>query len=74
MVLNRSVKRGQVIIYAQTTNYEVRVYELDFYGGINSTRLMTKVPSVGGIAPAYLYNTDVTALENVKSQEGALLS
>lgn len=74
MVLNRSVKRGQVIIYAQTAVNEVRVYELDFYGGHNSTRLMTKIPSVGGIVPAFLYTTDSAVLEELKNQEGTLLS
>ena len=74
MVLNRSVKRGQVIIYAKTTSNEVRVYELDFYGGHNSTRLMTKVSNVGGIVPAALYTPETFALEEVKAKEGALLS
>ena len=74
VVLNRSVKRGQVIIYAETADHEVRVYELDFYGGHNATRLMTKVSNVGGIAPAFLYTPDALILEEAKIQEGALLS
>lgn len=74
MVLNKSVKRGQVIIYSQTESKEVRVYELDFYGGLNSTRLMTKIPKAGGISPAFLYTTDANILERGKAQEGSLLS
>lgn len=74
VVLNRSVKRGQTIVYAETADHEVRVYELDFYGGHNATRLMTKVSNVGGIAPAFLYNPDVFSLEETNTQEGALLS
>ena len=74
VVLNRSVRRGQTIIYAETADHEVRVYELDFYGGHNATKFMTKVSNVGGIAPAFLYNSDAFILEEVKSQDGALLS
>ena len=62
MVLNRSVRRGQVIIYAETLDHEVRVYELDFYGGHNAARLMTKVSNVGGIAPATLFSSDAFVL------------
>ena len=74
MVLNRSVKRGQVIIYAQTATKEDRVYELDFYGGHNSTRLMTKVPNAGGISPSFLYTLDSDTLERGKAQDSNLLS
>ena len=74
MVLNRSVRRGQVVIYAETADHEVRVYELDFYGGHNATRLMTKVSNVGGIAPACLYLSDAFCLEDAKTQDGAILS
>jgi hypothetical protein len=58
VVLNRSVKRGQVVVYAKISSKEVRVYEVDFYGGHNATRLMTKVNNIGGMTPAKLYTYD----------------
>ena len=72
--MNKSVRRGQVIIYAETANHEVKVYELDFYEGHNPTRLLGKISNTGGIAPASLYPSDAFVLEDFKNQEAALLS
>ena len=51
-----------MIIYAES-DHEVRVYELDFYGGHNAVRLLGKISASGGIAPASLFISDAFALE-----------
>ena len=44
-----------MIIYAESADHEVKVYELDFYGGHNAVRLLGKISASGGIAPASLF-------------------
>lgn len=74
VVLNRSVKRGQVVVYARTLAGEVKVYELDFYGSHSATRLVTKVAHVGGLVGAALYCGEALQLEEAGAVEGSLLN
>jgi hypothetical protein len=49
VILNRSVKRGHFILYAGTANREIKVYEIDLYGSLNSTKLLTKIANINSM-------------------------
>ena len=54
-MLNKSVKKGHLILYAGTANGEIKVYEIDLYGSLNATKLLTKITNVFEMIPLSLY-------------------
>lgn len=74
VVLNRAAKRGTVLLYAGTAVGEVRVYEVDFYGSHNATRLLTKIAGTRALLPAALYTPNAFYLEDYRNHDAQLLA
>lgn len=74
VLLAKCIKRGHLTLYARTEQSQLLVYDVDFFGGYNSARLISVVQHMEYFTNQQLYSTYMFQPEPFKANDLHLLN